>query len=41
MNFKELSQKFPEIIESWNKGLDPKFPKGESLNDVFLRLKNL
>ncbi len=39
MNFKELSKKFPEIIKSWNKGLDPKFPKGESLNDVFFRLK--
>ncbi len=38
MNFKELSLKYPEIIKSWEKGLDPNFPNGESLKDVFLRL---
>ena len=37
-NFKKLNIKYPQIIKSWKKGLDPKFPKGESLSDVSVRL---
>ena len=39
LNLKELNQKYPEIIKSWKKALDPRFPKGESLKDVNARLK--
>lgn len=39
LNLKELNQKYPEIIKSWKKGLDPRFPSGESLSDVEKRLK--
>ena len=35
---KELSQKYPNIPKMWNLGLDPKFPNGESLKDVSIRL---
>ncbi len=38
INFKKFSQKYPEIIKFWKKGLDPKFPNGESLTDVLIRL---
>jgi len=38
LNFKELNTKYPHIIEAWKKGLDPKFPKGESLTNVSARL---
>jgi broad specificity phosphatase PhoE len=38
LNFNELSKKYPHIIEAWKKGLDPKFPKGESLTNVSTRL---
>jgi len=33
-----LNTKYPQISKSWKKGLDPKFPKGESLKDVSVRL---
>ena len=39
LNLIELSKKYPNIISSWKKGLDPKFPKGESLKNVSDRLK--
>ena len=38
MNLKELSTKYPHIIKAWNKGLDLKFPNGESLTNVSNRL---
>ena len=38
LNLKELSTKYPQIIKSWKKGLDPKFPKGESLTNASIRL---
>lgn len=38
LNFKELNIKYPQIIKAWKKGLDPKFPKGESLSSVSIRL---
>jgi len=38
LNLKELNTKYPQISKSWKKGLDPKFPKGESLKDVSVRL---
>ena len=38
MSFKELSTKYPQIIKAWKKGLDLKFPKGESLTNVSIRL---
>ena len=39
LDLKELNKKYPEIINSWKKALDPRFPKGESLKDVNARLK--
>ena len=38
LSFKELSTKYPQIIKAWKKGLDLKFPKGESLTNVSIRL---
>ena len=38
LKFRELKQKYPNIIKKWNAGLDPKFPNGESLKDVSVRL---
>ena len=38
LNLNDLSIKYPNIIKSWKKGLDPKFPKGESLSNVSVRL---
>lgn len=40
LNLTELNQKYPDILKSWKKGLDPKFPKGESLKNVSDRLNN-
>ena len=39
LNLKELKKKFPKIIEMWQKGKDPSFPKGESHYDINLRKK--
>jgi ribonuclease H / adenosylcobalamin/alpha-ribazole phosphatase len=39
LNLKELNQKYSYVIKMWAKGLDPKFPNGESSSDVFNRLK--
>ena len=33
-----MDAKYPQISKSWKKGLDPKFPKGESLKNVSVRL---
>ena len=38
LNLNKLSIKYPNIIKSWKKGLDPKFPEGESLLNVSVRL---
>ena len=38
LKFRELKQKYPNIPKRWKAGLDPKFPKGESLKDVSFRL---
>ena len=38
LSLKELNIKYPEISKSWKKGLDPKFPKGESMSNVSGRL---
>ena len=38
LNFKELNIKYPQINKAWKKGLDPKFPNGESLSSVSIRL---
>ena len=40
LNLKELNKKYPHIIKMWSKGLDPKFPNGESSSDVFSRLES-
>ena len=40
LNYKELKKQFPHIIKKWSKDKDPKFPNGESLNDVSNRLNN-
>lgn len=37
-NLKFLSLNYPEIIESWKIGEDPKFPNGENTRDVLKRL---
>ena len=38
LNFNQLNEKYSYITESWKKGLDPKFPNGESMKDVSRRL---
>jgi len=38
LTFNELSKKFPEMIEQWNEGKDPHFPRGENTSDVLKRL---
>jgi probable phosphoglycerate mutase len=40
LTLKELSDKFPELIQSWQKNEDPKFPDGESQLDVSNRLQS-
>ena len=37
-NFFQIRRKYPYIAKSWKKGLDPKFPNGESIDDVSKRL---
>lgn len=39
LNLKVLKQKYPYVIKMWSKGLDPKFPNGESSSLAFNRLK--
>ena len=39
LNIKQLSERFPDIIKNWAEGKDPKFPKGESQQDVIIRVK--
>jgi alpha-ribazole phosphatase/probable phosphoglycerate mutase len=36
----ELNDRYPELIQSWQKKEDPRFPEGESQTDVSNRLKN-
>jgi len=40
LTLKELNDKFPELVQSWQKNEDPKFPDGESQLDVSNRLQN-
>jgi broad specificity phosphatase PhoE len=40
LTLKELNDVFPELIQSWHKNEDPKFPDGESQLDVSNRLQN-
>ena len=40
LTFKELNDRFPELVQSWQKNEDPKFPAGESQLDVSNRLQN-
>ena len=38
LTFIELKKRYPQIVQMWTKGGDPKFPKGESTSDVLIRL---
>tara|TARA_B110000037_G_C17102090_1_gene498428 strand:- start:1036 stop:2484 length:1449 start_codon:yes stop_codon:yes gene_type:complete len=40
LNFKTFQRKFPKIINMWQKGKDPSFPKGESHYEINLRKKS-
>jgi broad specificity phosphatase PhoE len=40
LTLKELNDRFPELVQSWQKNEDPKFPDGESQLDVSNRLQN-
>lgn len=40
LDLKQIKNKFPEIILSWRRGYDPRFPGGENTKDVFNRVKN-
>jgi broad specificity phosphatase PhoE len=40
LTLNELNDKFPELVQSWQKNEDPKFPAGESQLDVSNRLQN-
>jgi broad specificity phosphatase PhoE len=39
LTLKELNDVFPELVQSWQKNEDPKFPEGESQLDVSIRLE--
>ena len=39
MKFNDFEKKFPKIKKKWYQNKDPKFPKGESLKDVYLRVQ--
>jgi ribonuclease H / adenosylcobalamin/alpha-ribazole phosphatase len=39
LEIKEFIKKYPDIINKWTDGKDPKFPNGESTLDVLIRLK--
>ena len=39
MQLAHFKKKYPKIIESWNKGINIKFPNGESTEDVYKRVK--
>ena len=38
MSFNELKKNYPNIINSWKKGIDSKYPKGENSTDVKRRI---
>ncbi len=38
LTINDLKKKFPEIIKSWSKKKDPKFPNGENTQDVLSRI---
>jgi len=40
LTFRQLKKKYPKIINMWVKGKDPKFPDGESTQDVIKRLNS-
>lgn len=40
LKLNELNDKFPELLESWKKNEDSKFPEGESQLDVSYRLQS-
>jgi broad specificity phosphatase PhoE len=40
LTLKELNKRFPELVQSWQKNEDPKFPDGESQLDVSNRIQN-
>jgi broad specificity phosphatase PhoE len=39
LTLKELNERFPELVQSWQKKEDPKFPDGESQLDVSNRIQ--
>lgn len=39
MDYNQLMEKFPDIIKCWEKNEDPRFPDGESQNDVLIRVR--
>ena len=40
LTLKELNDRFPDLVQSWQKNEDPKFPDGESQLDVSNRIQN-
>lgn len=38
MNFNQLKKNYPNILNSWKKGIDIKYPKGENSRDVKRRV---
>ena len=40
LTYKDLSEKYPEIVDAWIQGKDPKFPAGENSEDVLHRLQS-
>jgi alpha-ribazole phosphatase len=40
MKYDQLLKSFPEFPQKWSEGLDPRFPDGESTQDVLDRLQN-
>lgn len=38
LNIGDLASRFPDVVSSWNRGVDSPFPEGESSRDVLNRL---
>lgn len=40
LNYEELEREYPEIVDAWAEGEDPRFPSGENTHDVWNRVSD-
>jgi broad specificity phosphatase PhoE len=41
LTLEKVKEEFPNIIDQWSEGKDPKFPSGENQKDVFKRVEKI